>query len=117
MKSGEWWYYDNGMNMLKGVEGDPTNPPLLSDEDIVQFLSLIPEARDSFNRLVPNMLPEEQTRLIALTEGMAQYVALDWQYINDNFQHTLNTQSVRTCGPRGGGSWAPPQLNGGRDHA
>jgi hypothetical protein len=106
----EWWFYDNGVNMLHGVQDDPDNPILLSDENIVYFLATIQEARDSFNRIVPNMLPEEQDRLIGLTYGMAQFLALDPCSITDNFQHRLNTASVRTCGPRGGGSWFPPPI-------
>ena len=99
---GEWWHDDCGDNMLAGVEGDPLNPPRLSADYISDFLCRIVEARESFNRLVPNMLPLEQERLTVIIQGLPQFVALDPKVIEDTFQHTLNTASVRTCGPYGG---------------
>lgn len=106
----EWWYIDTGLNMLAGIPGDVDNPARLTDEEIAMFLSHIPAARDSFERIVPNMLPEEQERLTYLASGMPHFLALDPKDIDDNFQHRLNTMSVKTAGPRGGGSWAPPPM-------
>ena len=100
---GEWWLLeDSSENMLSGVDDDPENPPRLSASRISAFLTTIPEARESFNRLVVNMLPEEQDRLYAIAEGLPTYLALDYQFIQDHFQHVLNTGEVRTAGPRGG---------------
>ena len=97
--------------MLAGVEGDADNPILLSDDYIVAFLLTIPAARESFARVVPNMLPEEQTRLNALRdEGIAVDLAFDYKAVSDNFMRTQNVAGVRTCGPRGGGGWAPPPM-------
>lgn len=96
----EWWFNNSGLNLLKGVEGDTSNPIRLSDATIVLFLRTIPAARSSFNRVVPSMLEDEQIRLRAIAEGSAQYmlpVAVD-----DAFQHRLNTEGVRTAGRFGG---------------
>lgn len=114
---GEWWYTDAGQNLLKGVEDDESNPPRLDSASIVSFLQNIPAARESFERVVPQMLPEEQDRLRYLAETIAHYPARDPKDVEDHFQHVLNTGGIRVCGPRGGGSWAPPQLDGGRQHA
>ena len=99
----EWWLTKSGDNLLQGVPGDATNPPLLTDDMIVEFLMQIPESRASFDRLVPNMLPEEQARLAILTEGAVSLTPLLRDTIADNFQHRFNTSGIR----RGGG-WAPP---------
>ena len=56
MTGGEWWNSDTGDNMLAGVYGDADNPIRLPDDYIVAFLQRIPAARDSFNRMVGNML-------------------------------------------------------------
>jgi hypothetical protein len=114
---GEWWYDNTGQNLLKGVEGSDDNPPRLDDATIVQFLQTIPAARDSFERVVPQMLPDEQERLRYLAETIAHNLASDPKDVEDHFQHILNTGGIRVCGPRGGGNWAPPQLDGGRQHA
>lgn len=97
----EWWINNSGLNLLKGVEGDEDNPPRLSDAFIVDFLRRIPGARASFNRLVPNMLEEEQERLTALA-GSAQFLQSDPQEFEDAFQARQNKAGVRTTGPRGG---------------
>lgn len=95
----EWWFNNSGLNLLKGVAGDASNPLRLSDATIVLFLRTIPASRSSFNRVVPNMLEDEQIRLMRLAES-AQFllpVAVD-----DAFQHRLNTEGVRTAGRFGG---------------
>ena len=108
---GGWWYHDNGENMLAGVADDPNNLPRMSDELIVNLLTTIQDARDSFDRIVGNMLPEEQDRLNALRhQGIATHLARDYKKITDDFQRAQNTAGVRTAGPRGGGSWSPPPM-------
>lgn len=101
--SSEWWFNEAGDNMLKGVEGDPDNPIRISDEDIVDFLMHIPQARFSFDRLLPTMLPAEQDRLNYVVSGAAGPWPLTWDNISDHFQHRFNISGVR----RGGG-WCPP---------
>ena len=96
---GEWWHTNEGDNLLAGVVGDTDNPIRLPNDYIVAFLSRIPEARASFNRLVPQMLPAEQTRLNALALFTGYF---DPRIELDTFQHCLNTQRILTCGPRGG---------------
>lgn len=101
---GEWWFDSSGTNMLAGVADDTNNPLRLDDASIVDFLRQIPASRSSFNRLVPNMLPAEQVRLRALAAGFAGLLMTDEITTSDNFQHRLNTASIKTCGPRGGGN-------------
>jgi len=98
----EWWFNNSGLNLLKGVEGDPDNPIRLSSAYIVDFLRRIPAARDSFNRLVPTMLEGEQTRLRALVAGWVQYALPDDKALEDRFQAAQNTVGIRTTGKYGG---------------
>jgi hypothetical protein len=107
---GDWWYNDTGTNCLAGVETDPDNLPILRDELIINILSTTPAARDSFERIVPNMLPDEQVRLRYLASCVAYNLAPDPKDVSDHFQNMLNTSGVRTSGPRGGGNWAPPPM-------
>lgn len=97
----EWWINNSGLNLLKGVEGDDTNPPRLADHIIVAFLRQHPQARTSFNRLVPNMLPDEQERLNALA-GSATFLQVDNTTLSDSFQASQNKAGIRTTGRRGG---------------
>lgn len=98
----EWWYSNGNVNLLKGVKDDTSNPPRLTDAAIIDFLRRIPEARESFNRVVPTMLPEERERLEAIATGSARYVQPDYKKVEDDFQARLNKAGVRTAGPRGG---------------
>lgn len=98
----EWWYNNSGLNLLKGVEGDTDNPIRLPDATIIQFLRTIPAARDSFNRLVPTMLPEEQDRLRGAIAVSATYMLPDYKQAEDRFQARQNTVGVRTAGRYGG---------------
>ncbi len=98
----EWWDNNSGLNLLKGVEGDDSNRPRLTDEQIISFLRRIPAARESFERVVPSMLPLERARLEAMVSGSAQYMQVDPTDIRDDFQNRWNRQGVRTAGPRGG---------------
>lgn len=98
----EWWLTSGNVNQLKGVKGDASNPLRLTDAVIIDFLRRIPAARESFNRLVPTMLPEERDRLEALANGSAKYLKPDYKKVEDDFQSRINKASVRTAGPRGG---------------
>lgn len=100
---GDWWADDIGTNLLKGVEGDISNPILLEDEAIVEFLTRIPASKDAFLRMVPNMLPEEQARLYRLYNCSFPPPSnlMDENIRSDVFQHTLNAIPVR----RGGGKY------------
>jgi hypothetical protein len=97
----EWWIDNVGRNLLKGVHGDATNPPLLPDDYIFDFLRRIPAARDSFNRLYPTMLPEEKDRLDLISEG-ALYLQPDIKATEDAFQRSQNAVGIFTTGPYGG---------------
>lgn len=108
--AGDWWYNNTGQNMLAGVPDDPDNPPRIDDELIADLLTRIPAARESFNRIVPTMLPEEQARLLAIAAGSASLNALNHHAVHDQFQHRFNTTGIRVAGPRGGGNWAPPPM-------
>lgn len=94
----EWWFNQVGQNLLKGTVCDPENPPVLKDGYIIDMLRSIPAARDSFNRLFPLMLPEEQTRLNRLALS-ATYLEEDGKDREDQFQHRMNTMGVRTRMP------------------
>lgn len=98
----EWWINDIKDNMLKGVEGDECNPPRLPAEMIYDILRETPDARASFNRLYPKMLPAEQVRLDAITQGIVTFLVDDPKAIEDNFQKTLNTAGIQTTGAKGG---------------
>lgn len=96
---GEWWMSNEGRNMLKGVEDDEDNPIQLEDAAIVDFLRQIPAARDSFDRLYPQMLPDEKTRLAALARSATHMVESPMQ-ASDSFQNKLNRQGVHLERPR-----------------
>jgi len=102
MDGGEWWTSDTGDNMLAGVDGDFDNHIRLPDDYIVAFLQKIPAARESFDRMVGNMLPEEQVRLRRLAAGAESVFSLDPVVLSDSFQDNWNKQGVKTCGPYGG---------------
>jgi len=103
LKHAEWWYDDTGANLLKGVEGDPDNPIQLHGDMIVDFLSTIPAALDSFNRVVPTMLPEEQERLNALAVGIPKYDYQNPKTFHDTVQRNWNKSGVRLEKPKGRG--------------
>ena len=98
----EWWYNNSGLNLLKGVEGDESNPIRLSNQLIIDFLRRIPASRDSFNRIVPTMLEDEQIRLQWIANGSARLLAADYKKVEDDFQAKQNTVGVRTSGRYGG---------------
>ena len=99
--SWDWWINDGGVNTLKGVEDDPDNTLRLDDETIAYLLTTIREARDGFNYLYPNLLPDEQERMDRITIGLPQYVALDFKKVDDDFQKIQNVAGVQTAGSKG----------------
>lgn len=98
----EWWM-DGERNNLGGIPSDGVtiNTAILPDHFIVDFLRRIPAARDSFERLVPTMSPEEQTRLQRLWDS-AMARELSDSIRDDRFQNRWNRQGVRTAGRYGG---------------
>lgn len=97
----EWWLNNSGTNLLKGIVGDESNPALLSDAFIIDFLRRYQAARVSFNRLVIGMLPEEKERLAALA-AQAPEIYIDPQLQSDAIQVKWNRAGVHTCGKYGG---------------
>jgi len=80
--------------MLKGVEGDDDNPPLLSEAAILYALRMSPIARQQFAWIVPNLLPAEQDRLETMLERNPRMSKLlvDDQTVDDRFQNWWNTR-------------------------
>ncbi len=99
---GDWWDNNTGQNMLKGVEDDPDNIPVLPGYSITDFLRRIPEARAAFNRQIGNMLPEEQERLHLLANCVDGYDPYDRTFIEDTFMASQNTAGIHTTGRYGG---------------
>lgn len=83
---------------MSGIPGDPDNPAMLSDDFIIDFLTRIEQARDSFKRLLPTMSPAEQDRLNYLW-NLVPVPYLDehkWaDVVQSNFNRPINL-------PRGG---------------
>ena len=100
----EWWINNVGQNLLKGVEGEELNPIRLKDEDIIEFLRRIPEARASFERIFPTLLLAEQERLAPLANYAFNNTRRDPSTVSDAFQRSQNTVGIYTTGPKGGGS-------------
>jgi len=105
----EFWIDNVGQNLLKGIDGDDSNPPRLDLGYILDFLRRIPDARESFNRLFPLLLPEEQERLAPVVQG-ARYLIPDYKVAEDDFQRQQNIAGIRTTGPHGG-----TRIGGNRD--
>jgi len=100
-----WWYSKSGQNMLKGVIDDPTNPIVLPDEFILDFLSKIPKARFDFVTIFPTLLPEEQTRLQDIIDRNPFVKTKIIQEDSENsklFEDRLNSGPIRTTGVLGG---------------
>jgi hypothetical protein len=95
----EWWFNDTGDNTLKGVEGDEANPIRLQDAFIRDFLRMIPDARASFERVVPTMLEDEKARLIPLAATVSP-ITTDVLENSDGFQHHMNGQGIHVQRPR-----------------
>jgi len=103
LEHAEWWYDDTGANLLKGVEDDPDNPILLWNDMIVDFLSTIPAALESFNRVVPTMLVAEQDRLNALAVGVPKYTYQNEKDFHDVLQKNWNMSGIHLEKPKGRG--------------
>ena len=99
---GDWWANDDGDNMLAGVAGDTDNPIRLPDDYILTFLQKIPDARAAFDRMIGNMLPEEQSRLLPLKAFADVSQVADNSILSDTFQHNWNREGVYTAGHKGG---------------
>ena len=102
----EWWFDNGGQNMLSGVHSDDPdvpsdNPVRLPDDFIIDFLHRIPAARESFNRLYPQMSFEEKERLDLLLSN-AVFLPRSPQEQTDRFQRSQNVVGVRTTGRAGG---------------
>lgn len=86
-----------------GNPGDPNNPMLLDDWFILECLHTIPEAKEDFFRVLPVMLPAEQTRLNRLLERFPSALIpyQESQVKLDTLSKKLSGD-VRNVGPRGG---------------
>lgn len=99
----EWWINNIGQNMLKGIPGDTDNPAFLPDAYILDFLARIPEARNSFERLLPLLSSEEQSRLSQLKQSAFKHQNfLDPIVVADTIQAKQNRLGIRTVGKYGG---------------
>lgn len=99
-----YWIRPNGVNALKGVPGDLTNPPNTSDVDIIYALQHSRAARLDFEVVFPSLLPEEQARLTALIEDNPDRSKLlrTMQEFLDTDQTRRIREGVRAVGRRGG---------------
>ena len=92
-----WWIDNQGRNNLAGIPGDPNNPAILPDNVIVDFLINIPLAKHDFQRLVPLMSAEEQTRLndlVAQNPITLQPFPFNDQAVDDRFMASMNVPGV-----------------------
>lgn len=99
-----YWIRPNGVNALKGVPGDSTNPPNTSDVDIIYALQHSRAARLDFEVIFPTLLPEEQARLTELINDnpARSQILRTMQSFLDTDQSRRNREGVQTSGPRGG---------------
>jgi hypothetical protein len=95
----EWWVDGSGQNMLEGVPDDEDNPAMLTDAEIIDFLQHIVLARASFDRILPTLTAEEQTRLNLIAATAGAHLIVDNTDATDRIQQKWNTAGVR----RGGG--------------
>ena len=99
-----WWVNDSGINLLKGVEGDPQNPIILGDDLILDFYHRIPQARIDMEAILPSMSPAEKLRIKTLLAhnpiATAPWVSESEQ--SEAFMRKMNTAGVHTAGPGGG---------------
>ena len=64
----DWWYSGPDL-LLKGVEGDDSNPPRLDSDSIYEFLLQFPESREGLLDTLPLLLPEERERIQGLIDA------------------------------------------------
>jgi hypothetical protein len=101
--AGNWWIDGQGRNNLAGIPDSATNPAILPDYLIVEFLLNYPQAKTDFYRMLPTMSAEEQERLNELVEKNPYCMAhnvVDPVAYSDRIQHRYNTQGVRTRMPK-----------------
>jgi len=92
-----WWFDDMGRNNLSGVPGTD-NPPILTDDRIIEFLIMNPLARLDFQAILPTMLPQEQERLNGIVAANPRTLIgypIDDQVIDDRFMRSLNNSGFR----------------------
>lgn len=115
------YWISNGKNTLKGVPGDSSNPPVLTDAGIINAIQISRKARRDLDLLFDGLLPDEQARLQALMSRMPTsdnptgapiidpadnpkitQLRRDEGEFTDDIQKRQVTASIRTVGPRGG---------------
>lgn len=99
-----WWIDSQGRNNLRGIPDDPSNPAILPDATILEFVKKYAVARSDFLSIVPTMTPEEQERLNGLIalNPTALFSDPDPQVREDRVQKKFNTAGIRTVGRFGG---------------
>jgi hypothetical protein len=110
--STNYWIGDDGVNNLKGVEGDALNPIRCADEFILYAIMQSQKARQDFNIMLPTLLPDEQIRLNDLLDAnpfTKTTMVEDPINTSDSFQSGLNKAGVDAPRKRGGGI-RPPQV-------
>lgn len=96
--SKEWWVDEQGRNNLAGIPGSVTNPAILPDYLIVDLLLINPAAKESFRRMVPLMLPDEQERLnglVAKNPRTMKNYPIDDQVLGDQSMRAISGQGYR----------------------
>jgi hypothetical protein len=99
------WWVEEGINYLEGNPNDPSNPVKIPDLMILEFLSIIPEARSEFESLYPSLSDGAKSRLTNLLDSnpfIKRGLFIDPKDREDNFQKSLNSGPIWTCGPKGG---------------
>lgn len=93
-----FWLNAQGQNTLKGSDTNPSNPPVLEDIVILEFLKIYPDSRKDFYALLPTMLPEEQYRLETLIEAHPSVMkSEEYQQIQeDRFQSGMNNLRINS---------------------
>ncbi len=106
--AGNWWFDNQGRNNLAGIPGDLCNPAVLPDHIIVDILINVPIAKEDFKKIVPTMLPEEQTRLnclVAMNPLTLQPFPFNDQQIDDRFMRSQNTPGIHDPNNRRKKQW------------
>lgn len=102
----ENWWVEGNHNFLEGDPNDSSNPIVLEDDFIIEFLQSVPQARTDYLALFPTLSLGAQSRLNALIDAnpMVNLRTTDEQEVSDQIQRSWNTAGIYTCGPRGGGN-------------
>lgn len=101
MADHEFWFNNSNQNLLKGVEGDEDNPPMLDADFIMDFFARIPSALQSYQRIRPSLLVEEQERLDGILQASIMYQKLsnNQQWL-DQAMTRHNTAGIHLERPR-----------------